>query len=148
MGSVARHDGSNQLLQHLIDTLTDPPAMTSPSQPADDQKQDPSPNKRHVRTHTPRPDELSSDTLQFITAVDQYKREKMRSFLDDTEVIEIILGLGYRLIAEVEEVTQEQLDAYAEARKRYRDEEGRLFPTWSEVFKILSELGYERQQAA
>ena len=122
--------------------------MTSPQNPSDSNEKKASPKKRNVRTHTPRPDELSSETLQFITAVDQYKRSNMRSFLEDCEVIEIILALGYRLIAEVEEVTEEQLSAYAEARQRYRDEEGRLFPTWSEVFKILSKLGYERSQAA
>lgn len=122
--------------------------MTSHSDPAETPNQDPAPKKRVVRTHTPRPDELSSDTLQFITAVDQYKRSHMRSFLEDSEVIEIMLGLGYRLLDEVEEVTQEQLSAYAAARLRYREEEGRLFPTWSEVFKILSMLGYEREEAA
>lgn len=122
--------------------------MTSPSDPQDNAPQDAEPKKRVVRTHTPRPDELSSETLQFITAVDEYKRAHMRSFLEDSEVIEIILSMGYRLVAEVEEVTREQLDAYAGARKRYRDEEGRLFPTWSEVFKILSDLGYERMHSA
>ena len=122
--------------------------MTSPSQEPDEESQAAASKKRTVRTHTPRPDELSSATLQFITAVDEYKRTNMRSFLEDSEVIEIILSLGYRLMAEVDEVTEGQLSAYAEARQRYRDEHGRLFPTWSEVFKILSELGYEREQAA
>ncbi len=134
-------------LHHEIDTRDQAPAMPSTNPPESDPQADPTPKKSIVRTHTPRPDELSSETLQFITAVDQYKRSHMRSFLEDTEVIEIILTMGYRLLDEVEDVTQEQLDAYSNARQRYRDEEGRLFPTWSEVFKILSDLGYHRVAA-
>lgn len=103
--------------------------------------------KRPYRTLTPRPDELTRETFEFITAVDEYKRKHMRSFLGDDEVIEVLLSLGYVLEAEAaerNEVTEVEVDAFVAARERYRHEEGRLFPTWSEVFKLLLELGYAR----
>lgn len=103
--------------------------------------------KRKVRTHTPRPDELSFETFEFISAVDDYKRKHMRSFLNDEEVIDILLSLGYALAGDVElesNATPEEIEAFVAARERYRMEEGRLFPTWSEVFKLLVDLGYQR----
>ncbi|HED65782.1 MAG TPA: hypothetical protein ENJ09_09535 [Planctomycetes bacterium] len=106
--------------------------------------------KPKVRTRTPRPDELTQETFEFIAAIDEYKREHMRSFLDDSEVLEILHELGYRLGDEEvpEGVTEAQLDAFAQARERYRVEEGRLFPTWSEVFELLTQLGYHRSDRA
>jgi hypothetical protein len=102
------------------------------------------PAKQRVRTHTPRPDELSAETFEFIAAIDKYKRRHLRSFLDDEEVLEIVLELGYLRVGFERTVTHVQLDDYAAARLRYRVEEGRLFPTWSEVFELLTQLGYER----
>ena len=105
--------------------------------------------KPRVRTHTPRPDELTKETFEFITAVDEYKRRHMRSFLNDTEVLEILHDLGYRS-PDAESLgrtpTEGQLADYAAARKRYRIEQGRLFPTWSEVFELLRGLGYRRHE--
>ncbi len=100
--------------------------------------------KPKVRTHTPRPDELSPETFEFIAAVDEYKRRHMRSFLDDDEVLEILLELGYLRAGFANAVTDEQLEDFAEARRKYRVDEGRLFPTWSELFELLTTLGYAR----
>lgn len=103
--------------------------------------------KREVKTKTPRPDELSKETFEFITAVDDYKRRHMRSFLDDLEILNILYSLGYdhpEFAAQPAPEDQE-LERFQAARKRYRDEEGRLFPTWSELFTILTELGYARE---
>ena len=123
--------------------------MTPNSDSSDPSREQPKRKKAKVRTHTPRPDELSKETFEFIAAVDDYKRRNMRSFLEDAEVLEIVLELGYRRGEEApEEVTDEQLDAFAEARERYRVEEGRLFPTWSELFDLLTKLGYERSSEA
>ena len=102
--------------------------------------------KPKVRTRTPRPDELSRETFEFISAVDEYKRRHMRSFLDDEEVLEILLELGYLREGFAPAVTDAQLDDFAAARQRYRDEEGRLFPSWSEVFELLTTLGYQRAE--
>jgi len=103
--------------------------------------------KARVRTHTPRPDELTRETFEFISAIDEYKRAHMRSFLNDDEVLAILHDLGYRPAgrpAAAREPDEAELAAYAEARQRYRVEQGRLFPTWSEVFELLRELGYTR----
>jgi len=114
--------------------------------------------KLAVRTHTPRPDELTRETFEFITAIDDYKRNHMRSFLDDVEVLTVLRRLGYRPPGDGTsgdetgggvgtgelEPTEEEQDSYARMRARYREEHGRLFPTWSEIFKLLCELGYSR----
>lgn len=102
--------------------------------------------KAPVRTHTPRPDELSRESFEFITAIDDYKRRHMRSFLEDHEVLGVLGALGYAPAGRepVSEPLAADLEAYAAAKQRYRVEEGRLFPTWSEVFELLLALGYER----
>ena len=124
-------------------------APTSGCQPdAEPAAEEPKRKKPHVRTHTPRPDELSRECFEFIAAVDEYKRRHMRSFLEDQEVLEILLELGYRSGEDESVVTDDQLDAFAAARERYRVEEGRLFPTWSELFELLTGLGYARVEDA
>jgi hypothetical protein len=108
---------------------------------------DPEPDgeKPWVRTHTPRPDELSRETFEFIAAIDEYKRKHMRSFLSDREVLTVLRSLGYETGSSASEPSEADLAAYAQARTRYRAEHGRLFPTWSEVFQLLLDLGYRRQ---
>ena len=101
--------------------------------------------KAIVRTHTPRPDELSHEVFEFISAVDDYKRRQMRSFLEDAEILEILFELGYSRDGHEPSVTESELAEFASVRERYREEEGRLFPTWSEVFELLVGLGYERR---
>ena len=108
---------------------------------------DPSGSKKPwIRTHTPRPDELSRETFEFIAAIDEYKRKHMRSFLSDREVLNVLSTLGYGRGERSPEPTAAELADYAAARARYRTEQGRLFPTWSEVFQLLMDLGYERQE--
>jgi hypothetical protein len=99
-----------------------------------------------VRTHTPRPDELSRETFEFISAIDEYKRKHMRSFLSDREVLGVLRALGYGHRSAGREPSEAELAQFAAARARYRAEHGRLFPTWSEVFTLLMELGYEREE--
>ena len=100
--------------------------------------------KPWVRTHTPRPDELSRETFEFIAAIDEYKRKHMRSFLSDREVLGVLRALGYGRAQPSTEPSEKELADYAAARARYRAEHGRLFPTWSEVFQLLLDLGYQR----
>jgi len=102
--------------------------------------------KPWVRTHTPRPDELSRETFEFIAAIDEYKRKHMRSFLSDREVLGVLRNLGYGSRRGTGEASEAELAEYAAARARYRAEHGRLFPTWSEVFQLLLDLGYQRQE--
>ena len=119
--------------------MTPPTHRTAPPDPQDD-------SKPWIRTHTPRPDELSRETFEFIAAIDEYKRKHMRSFLSDREVLMVLAQLGYGREDSSSEPTARELADYAESRARYRAEHGRLFPTWSEVFQLLLDLGYERQE--
>jgi hypothetical protein len=119
--------------------------MTLPKQrPTPPDRDDDS--KPWVRTHTPRPDELSRETFEFIAAIDEYKRKHLRSFLSDREVLGVLRTLGYGRTSASAEPSEAELAEYAEARARYRAEHGRLFPTWSEVFQLLLGLGYQREE--
>lgn len=42
-----------------------------------------------------RPDEMQPDVLEFITAIDEYKRVHQRPFPTWSEVLDIVKGLGY-----------------------------------------------------
>ena len=44
---------------------------------------------------TPRPDEMSDEVMDFITAIDDYKRKHERPFPNWSEILEILKGLGY-----------------------------------------------------
>lgn len=104
--------------------------------------------KQVVRTRTPRPDELTAETLEFLTEIDRFKRDRMQSFLSDEEILTLLLELGYESSEGERAVDPLQVDRFVEARQAFRKETGRLFPSWSEVFTILRELGYERRETA
>jgi len=42
-----------------------------------------------------RPDEMSEEVLEFITAIDEYKRKRGRAFPTWSEVLDVLKGLGY-----------------------------------------------------
>ena len=42
-----------------------------------------------------RPDEMPAEVLEFITAIDEYKRLHRRPFPTWSEVLEVLKGLGY-----------------------------------------------------
>ena len=42
-----------------------------------------------------RPDEMPAEVLEFITAIDEYKRQNRRPFPSWSEVLEILKALGY-----------------------------------------------------
>ncbi|NOT30077.1 MAG: hypothetical protein HOP15_06470 [Planctomycetes bacterium] len=119
--------------------MTPPKQRHTPPSPEDGAKP-------WVRTHTPRPDELSRETFEFIAAIDEYKRKHLRSFLSDREVLNVLRTLGYGRQRSTSEPSEAELADYAEARARYRAEQGRLFPIWSEVFELLLKLGYLREE--
>lgn len=43
-----------------------------------------------------RPDEMPADVLEFITAMDEYKRAHQRPFPTWSEVLEVVKALGYQ----------------------------------------------------
>jgi hypothetical protein len=47
------------------------------------------------RTNATRPDEMPPEVLEFITAIDDYKRLNRRPFPTWSEVLEILKNLGY-----------------------------------------------------
>ena len=47
------------------------------------------------RTSAMRPDEMPAEVVEFITAMDQYKREHQRPFPNWSEVLEVLKSLGY-----------------------------------------------------
>jgi hypothetical protein len=108
----------------------------------------PGKKKPAVRTKTPRPDELTRETFEFIAAVDDYKRKRMRSFLDDEEALQVLLDLGYvrEDFTGGDGPTPEEVAAYTQKREEFRHSAGRLFPTWSEIFELFVELGYRRTE--
>jgi len=55
-----------------------------------------SPKKSAKKATTPRPDEMPADVLEFITAIDEYKRKQEKPFPSWSEVLEILKGLGYQ----------------------------------------------------
>jgi len=51
---------------------------------------------KSARKPTPtKPDEMGNDVLEFITAIDEYKRVHQRQFPGWSEVLEILKTLGY-----------------------------------------------------
>lgn len=96
------------------------------------------------KARVPRPDELSSETLEFIAAIDEYKRSRMVSNLTLEEILEVVRSLGYlrskdEMLDEDEELERALM---AQALEAYKESHGRLFPNWSEIFQIIRALGY------
>jgi len=50
-------------------------------------------NERHISA---RPDEMPPEVLEFIQAIDEYKRVRRRPFPTWSEVLEIVKTLGYQ----------------------------------------------------
>jgi hypothetical protein len=46
-------------------------------------------------TSTVRPDEMPADVVEFITAMDDYKRRHRRPFPNWSEVLQVVKSLGY-----------------------------------------------------
>lgn len=59
------------------------------------QKSTPKHDDETHKTGAQRPDEMPPDVIEFITAIDEYKRSCRRPFPTWSEVLEILKGLGY-----------------------------------------------------
>jgi hypothetical protein len=67
--------------------------MTTPrKKPGKSKKQD---DTDASPTGTLRPDEMPADVVEFMTAMDDYKRRKGRPFPNWSEVLQVVKSLGY-----------------------------------------------------
>ena len=64
---------------------------TSPDRPTDLLR-----SEEDGRKSALRPDEMPADVLEFITAIDDYKRHHQRPFPTWSEVLEVLKSLGYQ----------------------------------------------------
>jgi len=56
----------------------------------------PEPVAQQSATGPVNPDSMSAEVIEFITAVDEYKRKRGRPFPSWSEIFEIVVQLGYR----------------------------------------------------
>ncbi|HTF87555.1 MAG TPA: hypothetical protein VK843_04040 [Planctomycetota bacterium] len=71
-----------------------PPALPAP-RPVHESKLAPSSKSAEVKAALATPTELSSEVMEFITAIDEYKRQRRRPFPNWSEVFEVVKALGY-----------------------------------------------------
>ncbi len=98
------------------------------------------PTKSPPKTRVPRPDELTPDTFEFISAIDEYRRAHMVSIVTLEHVIDVLDTLGYLKSP----AGSSELRELERAVDDYKLDNARLFPNWSEIFKIALELGYTK----
>jgi hypothetical protein len=60
-----------------------------------DKGQSDQPEASAKKKNTLRPDEMSAEVIEFITAIDDYKRIYQRPFPSWSEVLDIVKNLGY-----------------------------------------------------
>lgn len=87
-----------------------------------------------------KPDEMAGEVVEFIAAIDEFKRRNMLQHLPLQQVLEVVRELGY----DCSEAARDEERRVQVAIDNYREAHSRLFPNWSEVFFVLRELGYDR----
>ena len=98
----------------------------------------PKPSKPRIQ----KPDEMTGEVLEFLNALDDFKRREMTQHLPWQQVLEVVRELGYRHPKELKK--QGELKRFEGALADYRESHGRLFPNWSEVFSVVLEMGYRK----
>jgi hypothetical protein len=63
-------------------------------------------NQKSAVPPPPVPGELSRDEIEFVKAMDQYKRDNRRPFPTWSEVLEVLRALGYRKVQSPGELPQ------------------------------------------
>jgi hypothetical protein len=71
-------------------------SKASGAKPAQAQSVLPEPAAERSATGPVNPDSMSAEVIEFITAVDEYKRKRGRPFPSWSEILEIVVQLGYR----------------------------------------------------
>jgi hypothetical protein len=80
--------------------------------------------------------------LEFINALDECKRREMLQHLPWEQVLHVVRELGYRHPDPLEDPGE--LQRFEGALADYRKSHGRLFPNWSEIFSVVLEMGYRK----
>jgi hypothetical protein len=70
-------------------------ARKTPSPKTPSEKSAEKAKKAPRKSPAPRPDEMSEEVLEFITAIDEYKRKQQRPFPSWSEILEVLKTLGY-----------------------------------------------------
>lgn len=99
-------------------------------------------SKKIAKPKVSKPDEMSGDLIEFINAIDEYKRRNMVAHLSLERVVEVVHELGYE--CPLGRSDADEIAYIADAVDEYKRTHKRLFPNWSEVFEVLREIGYER----
>jgi hypothetical protein len=88
--------------------------------------------------------DYSHDEVEFMTAIDNYKRKTGRMFPTCSEMLTVIASLGYTRIAEVTDTEIE----FVAALDQYKKKNARMFPTCSEILEVIRALGYDKPFAS
>jgi hypothetical protein len=94
------------------------------------------------RAGAPRPDEMSPEVFEFLTAIDDFKRTNLRSFLALEEIFQVFDRLGYH--PDGRALDERAIEELSGAIEQYKLQNERLFPSWSEVFQVALDLGWTR----
>jgi hypothetical protein len=81
--------------------------------------------------------ELAAEVMDFLAAIDAFRRRTGTRDLGPGEILAVLHGLGYAN----PKVDPKKLE---KALAEYRRERARLFPSWSEVLQVARGLGLER----
>lgn len=92
------------------------------------------------RTSPPRPDQLSNEVMEFLSALDDFKRKQMRSYLQPEEMFAVLREIGYSYPGDEAELHA----LFESALEELRASSGRPFPNWSELYDVALELGWSR----
>lgn len=114
--------------------------MTSQRPASDENEQPKATPPKAPKPKVTKPDEMAGEVIEFIAAIDEFKRRNMVQHLPLEQVLEVVEQLGY----ESGDAARDEGRRVQRAIDDYREAHSRLFPNWSEVFYVLRELGYER----
>ena len=84
--------------------------------------------------------DYTNDEVEFMKAIDNYKRKTGRSFPNSGEVLEVVANLGYVQAEKDANATE----SFVVALDTYKRKNCRMFPTCSEILEVIRSLGYSK----
>jgi len=109
-------------------------------------KSNPAPKNTSGRRPTaPRPDQMSNELCEFLTAIDDFRRAEQRSALSLEDVLVILSSLGYdQESRKADPHDADTIEVLVQAVETYKKDNERLFPNWSEIFRVARNVGWDR----